>query len=140
LLPNDRSHVAKVVASYDLPFGATLGGFLTVASGTPVSELGTSAAGGGYNTFVRRRGSVGRTPTIWSLDLHADYTPPFAVGARLRPRFLLDVFNLGSPREVLFYEQLHYLDNARTQENPNYGVVTRYQAPMSARLGMVVDF
>ena len=140
LLPNDRPHVAKVVASYDLPFGATLGGFLTVASGTPLSELATSASGGGYKTFVRSRGSAGRTPTIWSLDLHAEYSPPFAAGARLRPRFLLDVFNLGSPREVLFYEQLHYLDAARTQENPNYGVVTRYQAPMSARLGMVVEF
>jgi hypothetical protein len=140
LLPNDRTHVAKVVASYDLSFGATVGGFLTVASGTPRSELATSASGGGYQTFVRSRGSAGRTPAIWSLDLHAEYTPPFAMGARLRPRLLLDVFNVGNSREVLFYEQLHYLDAARTQENPNYGVVTRYQAPMSARLGMVVDF
>ncbi len=140
LLPNDRTHVAKFVASYDLPFGATVGGFLTVASGTPRSELATSAAGGGYTTFVRSRGSVGRTPTIWSLDLHAEYNLPVALGARLRPRFLLDVFNLGSPREVLFYEQLHYLDNGLTQVNPNYGAVTRYQEPMSARLGMVVGF
>jgi hypothetical protein len=139
LLPNDRTHVAKVAASYGLPFGVTLGGFLTVASGTPRSEFGTSAAGF-YTTFVRPRGSVGRTPTVWSLDLHAEYSPSFTLAARLRPRFLLDVFNVGSPREVLFYEQLRYLDAARSQENPNYGVVTRYQAPMSARLGMVVEF
>jgi hypothetical protein len=83
---------------------------------------------------------VGRTPTIWSLDLHAEYNLPVALTTRLRPRVLLDVFNLGSPRKVLFYEQLHYLDNGLTQVNPNYGAVTRYQAPMSARLGMVVGF
>jgi hypothetical protein len=139
LLPNDRTHVAKVAASYGLPFGVTLGGFLTVASGTPRSEFGTSSAGF-YTTFVRPRGSIGRTPSVWSLDLHAEYSPTFTLAARLRPRFLLDVFNVGSPREVLFYEQLRYLDAARSQENPNYGVVTRYQAPMSARLGMVVEF
>ena len=46
----------------------------------------------------------------------------------------------GSPREVLSYEQLHYLDNGLTQVNPNYGQVTRYQEPMSARLGMVMGF
>jgi hypothetical protein len=74
------------------------------------------------------------------LDLHGEYSPPLALGGRVQPRFLLDVFNLGSPREVLFYEQLHYLDAAPTQENPDYGVMTRYQAPMSARLGMVVEF
>jgi hypothetical protein len=74
------------------------------------------------------------------LDLHAEYNLPVALGARLRPRFLLDVFNLGSPREGLIYEQLHYLDNGLTQVNPNYGAVTRYQEPTSARLGMVVGF
>ena len=140
LLPNDRTHVAKVVASYHLTFGATVGGFLTVASGTPLSELATSSAGGAYRTFVRPRGSVGRTPTIWSLDLHAEYDLPVALAARLRPRVLLDIFNLGSPREVLFYEQHHFLDDGLSQVNPNYGAVTHYQAPMSARLGMVVDF
>jgi hypothetical protein len=41
---------------------------------------------------------------------------------------------------VLFSEQLHFLDDGLSQVNPNYGAVTHYQAPMSARLGMVVDF
>jgi hypothetical protein len=140
LLPNDRTHVAKAAASYRLRCGATLGGFLTVASGTPLSEYGTSAAGARYWTFVRPRGSAGRTPAIWSLDLHASYDLPIARDGRVRPRLLLDVFNIGSPRRGLLYDQHHYLDNAQTQVNPNYGAVTRYQAPMSARVGMVVDF
>jgi hypothetical protein len=140
LLPNDRTHVAKAAASYRLGFGATLGGFLTVASGTPLSEYGTSAAGAPYWTFVRPRGSAGRTPPIWSLDLHAAYDLPFARDGRVRPRLLLDVFNVGSPRRALLYDQLHYTDNAQTSVNPNYGAVTRYQPPMSARIGMVMDF
>ena len=37
--PNDRTHVAKAAVSYRLGFGATLGGFLTVASGTPRSDM-----------------------------------------------------------------------------------------------------
>jgi hypothetical protein len=140
LLPNDRTHVAKVAASYRLDAGATLGGFLTVASGTPRSEYGTSSAGAPYLTFARQRGSAGRTPTIWSLDLHAAYDLPVGGNAGVRPRLLLDVFDVASPRGVLFYEQHRYLDEAGTQVNPNFGAVTRYQAPMSARAGIVVDF
>lgn len=140
LLPNDRTHVAKVAASYRLGFGATLGGFLTAASGTPLNEYGTSAYATGYYTFLRPRGSVGRTPAIWSLDLHASYDLPVEGGARVRPKLLLDVFNVGSPRQALLYDQVHYLDAAKSFENPTYGAVTKYQPPMSARVGMVVDF
>lgn len=140
LLPNDRTHVAKVAASYRFGFGATLGGFLTVASGTPLSEYGTSAYGSPYWTFVRLRGSAGRTPAIWSLDLHGAYDLPVGRGGRVRPRLLVDAFNVGSPQRGLLYDQRHYLDNTQTLVNPNYGAVTRYQPPMNARVGMVVDF
>jgi hypothetical protein len=139
-LPNDRTHVVKVATSYRFRFGATLGGFFTLASGTPRSEYGTSAAGPPYWTFVRPRGTAGRTPTTWSLDLHGAYDLPFARGGRVRPRLVLDVFNVGSPRAALLYDQLHYLDSAGTQVNPNYGAVTRHQPPMSARVGMLVGF
>jgi len=140
LLPNDRTHVAKVAASYHLGFGATLGGFLTAASGVPLNEYGTSAYATGYYTFLRPRGSVGRTPAIWSLDLHASYDLPVPQGAKVRPRILLDVFNVGSPRKALLYDQVHYLDAGKTVQNPTYGAVTKYQPPMSARVGLVVDF
>ena len=90
LLPNDRTHVAKIAASYRVGARAVLGGFLTLASGTPRSELGTSAAGAPYVTFVRPRGSAGRTPAIWSLDLHASYDLPVAPSARVRPRLMLE--------------------------------------------------
>jgi hypothetical protein len=139
-LPNDRTHVAKSAVSYRFGFGVALGGFLTVASGLPRSEYGTSAYGFPYWTFLRPRGTAGQTPTIWSLDLHGSYDFPRVRSRRLRPRLTMDVFNVGSPRRPLLYDQRHYLDNARTQSNPNYGSVTHYQAPMNARVGMIVNF
>jgi hypothetical protein len=139
LLANDRTHYFKGAASYRFGMGATVGGFLTVASGTPKSEWGTSAYGAPYHTFVSQRGAVGRTPMVWSLDLHSSYDLPVGHG-RVRPHLLLDVFNIGSPRSAVLYEYRHYLDDQQSQVNPNYGLVTRYQPPMSARAGMVVDF
>lgn len=140
LLPNDRTHVAKIAASYRTMFGMTVGGFLTMASGTPLSEHATAESGFPYLTFVRPRGSVGRTPTVWSLDLHAAYDLPVSARGRIRPRLLADVFNVGSPREVQLYEQRHFLDAAGADLNPNFGAVTHYQPPMSARVGVAVDF
>jgi len=52
----------------------------------------------------------------------------------------LDAFNVGSPRQPLLYDQVHYVDAAESVENPTYRAVTKYQPPMSARVGVVVDF
>ena len=40
----------------------------------------------------------------------------------------------------LRHDQRHYTTPDRSGVNPNCGAVTQYQAPVSARLGMVVDF
>lgn len=143
VLPNDRTHVVKAAASYRVGRSVTLGGFLTVESGTPLSEGGTSVYGGTYWTFIRPRGSAGRTPTIWSLDLHGTCGLPVARGERVHPTLLIDIFNVGSPRRPVLYDQRHYYSADTTQPssvNPYYRAVTSYQAPMSARVGVVVDF
>jgi hypothetical protein len=139
LLPNDRTHVFKLAASYRFRSNVTLGGFLTIASGTPRSEGGQSAYGN-YWTFISPRGSAGRTPAIWSLDLHGAFELPVSQMQRVRPRLLIDVFNVGSPRKPVLYDQKHYLTPDRTGVNSNYGAVIGYQPPTSARVGMVVDF
>ena len=139
LLPNDRTHVLKTSAVYHLSTRATLGGFLTVASGTPLSKGGQSAYGT-YFTFVDPRGSVGRTPAIWSLDLHGSVDLSVTASQRVRPSLLIDVFNVGSPRAPVTYDQQYYLTADRTKVNSSYGSVTGYQPPMSARVGMAIDF
>lgn len=143
LLPNDRTHVVKVIGSYRVGTRATVGAAFLAASGTPRSEYGTSQFGAPYWTFVRPRGSAGRTPWIWDLDLRGTYDLPMR--GSVRPHLTLDVFNLGSPRRAAWYDDMHYNapanpDGSWPSTNPNYGEVKRYQDPMSLRLGMVVDF
>jgi len=139
LLPNDRTHVLKFVGSYRLPIGLTVGTSALLASGAPLSEYGIGPAGYDW-TFIVPRGTAGRTPTTWNVDLRFSYDVPIARGARIRPRVLLDVFNVGNQRRPLTYDQHHYTTPDQSGVNPNYGAVTQYQAPLSARLGMVVGF
>jgi hypothetical protein len=140
LLPNDRTHVVKFVGSYRFPVGLTAGTSAILASGEPRSEYGTPPEGPPDWTFIVPRGTAGRTPTTWNVDLRFAYDVPVARGARVRPRVLLDVFNIGNQRRPVTYDQLHYTTADRSGVNPNYGGVTQYQAPRSARVGMVVDF
>ena len=84
------------------------------------------------------RGTAGRTPSIWSTDVRLMYDAP--ASGNLRPRVTLDIFNVGNQRRAIDFEQLHYLDPAHANANPNYLKVNKYQAPLSARLGVVVGF
>jgi hypothetical protein len=138
-LPNDRTHVLKFLGSYRLPMGLTVGTSAILASGTPLNEYGTGPYSP-YWTLIVPRGTAGRTPTTWNVDLRFAYDVPLARESRLRPRVQLDVFNVGNQRRPLTYDQMHYATPDQSGVNPNYGLVTLYQAPLSARLGMVVNF
>ncbi len=140
LLPNDRTHVVKLAGSYRTRFGLTVGTSAVVESGTPLSEYGTAVTGAGWWTFIRPRGTAGRTPATWDLDLRFAYDVPRAPGSRLQPRLLLDVFNVGNQHRPVAYQQLHYTTADQTGVNPNYMAVTQYQAPRRARLGCEVNF
>jgi carboxypeptidase family protein/TonB-dependent receptor-like protein len=139
LLPNDRTHVAKFAGSYRFAFGLTVGTSALVASGAPLSEYGTGPFPP-YWTFIRPRGTAGRTPVTWNLDLRLGYAIPIFRGTRLHPRVQLDVFNVGDTRRPLTYDQRHYLTADQLGVNPNYLAVTQYQAPLRARLGFVLNF
>jgi len=143
LLPNDRTHVFKFFGSHRFDPGLTAGASLTWASGTPLSEYGGIAAGAPYWSFVRQRGSVGRTPALWDLNLRLAYDLPTHWG-RARPRALVDLLHVGSPRHATTYDQVHYTaidaEGHQTGVNATYGEVTHYQPPMGARLGMTLDF
>ena len=51
-----------------------------------------------------------------------------------------DVFNIGNQPKAVDYDQLHYATAERTSTNSNYRKVTQYQAPLRARLGMILGF
>ena len=143
-LPSDRRHVFKLAGSWNPSRRITLGSFLLWSSGTPVSELGGSVHGAPYATFIGRRGSAGRTPSLFDLNLRLAYHLPIMTRAGSGPTMLMDVFHLGSSRRAVAVDQLHYLglDQQGSQAFPNvtYGRATRYAPSMSARLGLIAPF
>jgi carboxypeptidase family protein/TonB-dependent receptor-like protein len=143
LLPNDRRHVLKASGSWLASGGLTAGVVITWASGTPLSELGAMPNGlPAQHVFLRPRGTVGRTPALLDLNVRLSYVP--AATHSTRPTVRLDLFHVLSARQPVTFDQIHYLaaDAAGNQSapNPNYLKPTRYQPPMSARLGLEVSF
>ncbi|NIP22258.1 MAG: TonB-dependent receptor [Phycisphaerae bacterium] len=141
LLPNDRTHVFKFYGSYKFTSRFRLGTFFTLQRGTPLNELGTI---GFFNRikFLVPRGSAGRTPTIWDLNLRFTYDMRGLGKTRFNSRLILDVLHVGSPREVVDIEQKHFqsIDDEGNQfnPNPNYGKAIAYQPPMTVRLGLEI--
>ena len=139
LLPNDRTHVLKLAGSYPLGFGLTTGAFFTWQSGTPLNDFGVNPT---YvrATFLVPRGSAGRTPSIWDLNVRLAY--PFRLAKGLHARATLDWLHVGSPRRPVWLEQVQYVSEDANgnpiNPNPTYGQVRSYQPPTQARLG--VDF
>jgi hypothetical protein len=142
LLPNDHPHVLKFHGAYRLHFGLTMGTSLVWQSGAPLNEYGATSVGAPYWSFVRQRGTVGRAPSVWDLNLRFTYALPFPPSSRAKPQLVLDVFHVGNPRRAVLIDQTRFtaLDDAGNQiaPSPTYGAVARYQEPMSARLGIVV--
>lgn len=142
-LPNDVPHVLKLHASYAFSFGLGVGTALSWQSGTPISELGALYQSF-YNKFLTPRGTAGRTPGIWDLGIRVRYAFDRLVGRGLRPTAMLDVYHVGSPRHALSVDQLHFTEadaaGLQSNPNPNYLQPTSFQPPMSARLGLVVEF
>ena len=143
LLPNDRPHVFKFFGSFRAPFGLTVGAFFVWESGTPLSEIGTQSQIPGWIKYLNR-GKSGRTPAIADLNIRMVYQMKNALGTRITPRLILDIFHVGSKRTPLTYEERHYLgiDEFGNQMDPNplYGHATSYFPPMSARLGLEINY
>lgn len=143
-LPNDRPHVLKLNGGYQFPFGLSVGTSFVAQSGTPINELGGIPGRSIlYKQFLVPRGTAGRTPASWDLGFRLTYMANRPV-VGVMPGVLLDVYHVGSPRRALAVDQFRFFttDSLGNQSgpNPNYRRPTRYQPPMSARLGAVLRF
>ena len=142
-LPNDRPHVFKLFGSAQITRELRFGVFASWQSGTPLNELGALPNLPASDVFLSLRGSAGRGPSLWDLNFRSTFVLP-AVARSVASRIVLDVFHLGSPRRAVSFDQVHYqdVDENGTQilPNPNYLKPTRYQPPMSVRLGLIADF
>jgi hypothetical protein len=152
VLPNDRPHQVKLYGNY--LWGNFNGGAgLNVGSGKSLSALAGNllyANAGEIPYDVRgsgiesvSHGFVSRSPTEFTLDLHADYALNF--GGR-RVLLLADVFNLFNRRVALDYD--FFTERSAGIVNPNYGQDLNggnssnpsYQAPLSVRFGARFDW
>ncbi len=70
-LATDRPIVAKAYGSYAFPFGLTVGGVANYMSGTPRSTEFFIDSAAGY--YPLGRNDMGRTPSLWFLNLYAEY-------------------------------------------------------------------
>jgi hypothetical protein len=141
LLPNDRTHVFKLVTLVQATDRLGVGSLVSWQSGTPLTEFGGGVVAYAAPGFVTQRGTAGRTPSVWDLNLRLAYTTAVAGS---RSRVVLDFLHVGNPRRAVVLDQRHYwaLDEQgnQTAENPNYRKAIAFQPPMSARLGLEIDF
>ena len=142
LLPNDRTHVFKLNAAYRFDFGLTCAAAFFWESGTPLGEYaGTHGGGVNWQTNLVPRGSAGRLPSLWDLNVRLAYSPSIWSDGRMKPRVIMDVFHLGSQRQVVMQDQIHYLDvDQQGNPSPTYGLPQKFQPPVSMRLGLEVNF
>jgi Carboxypeptidase regulatory-like domain/TonB dependent receptor/TonB-dependent Receptor Plug Domain len=142
LLYNDKPQVLKLSGSYRFDFGLTVGTAIAWMSGEPRNELAQTPSGG--LVLLRPLGSAGRTDAVFEADLRLTYALRPWGATPLRPKVYLDVFRLGNQRTVLDFQELHYLEmdpeGNPTTPNPLYGRPLQVQAPMSARIGLALDF
>ena len=135
LLPNDRTHVLKLYGGYffeNIPL--ELSGNFFLASGKPISKLGVDEVydlGYGYCT---PRGTAGRTPTIWTLDLGAQYTfKIWKSSLALR----VDVFNVFNNQTTTKVDQIYSVQNTSDhQSNPYFKMETAHQPARRIRLAI----
>ena len=140
LLPNDRTHVFKAYGSYRFGARVTAGSYLMLQSGTPLSYLGANPIYSYDFVFLRPRGTEGRTPWIWDLNLHLGYDLRRS-GSPLVSRIVLDAFHLFSGKRAVRIEQKAFLGLASQPiPNPNYGKVLLRQPPMTLRLGVQIQY
>ena len=137
----DRPHQLKLQSAYVFPFGltASLAGFYQ--SGTPLSRIGWWNGYAGPEIFITPRGSEGRSPDTYEIDMHFDY------GLRLGPvtvHVLADVFNMLNRQEVLLVDQVWAFDQGDNElpepTNAHYGLGNTFQQPRTLRVGLRVSF
>ena len=106
---------------------------MTYESGAPINDFALPAFGG--PSFLVSRGSAGRTPSLWNVDLRLGYDLPVSRGPRTKIQ--LDLLHVGNPRRATWVDEMHYTTAGL---NPQYNQPKAYQPPMAARLGIQASF
>lgn len=105
-------------------------------SGTPYNEFGTSPFGAQRYIYLVERGTAGRLPTLWDLNLRLTYD--FDITS-VHGKIFLDALHVGSPMKTVKVDEVRFFDYEMTLPNFNYGNVLQYQPPMMVRIGISID-
>ncbi len=89
LLPTDRPHVLKLQATYDLPWGTSVGAYGILQSGVNES---TRISYAGYPVYVYSRGDMGRMPVYKQVDLSVQHD--LRIGGNRRVSLQANIDNL----------------------------------------------
>lgn len=166
-LPQDQRHRIKLSGFYkaglkdfgiNSPLSFTFGLSGGIQSGTPYETLGADQFYGSDEVFILPRGSGGRTPWTWSLDINigAGYDITESVTAEL----FAALYNITNNQDPVAYDDTYtydtvrpivnggrdQLDHARNingnpiNKNPNYGQALAFQAPFSTQVGFRLKF
>jgi hypothetical protein len=158
-LSADRPHQFKVNGAYSFPWGLTVGAYFQALSGLPITgNLGVNSA---TITHPEGRGGNGRNAALTQTDLSLTYG--VKTGRASRMTLLLNVINLFNeenstrtyqnilmsggtsikiPIATYFsgYDYQGAIDTQGAVRDPRYLMVDRYQAPISARVGVKFEF
>lgn len=138
-LSTDRRSQFKANGSYETSFGLTIGASAQYMSGIPINRMGSSDAYAGYSgrweLFLAPRGSEGRTPDTFMLNLNFVYVVKLA---KQRLSFLMDVTNVLDSQTTTNVDSRY--DLVPGTANPNFLQPITYQAPRSIRLGVRYSF
>jgi len=149
-LPNDRTHQIKAYGYYKLTPEVMIGANALAESGRPRSCFGNYPGATPnddvyyYNSVnfycdgkLTPRGSIGRTPWTYQLDLNAAYSPEAVKGLSLR----IDVFNVFNTITATRYDEIREANRGDlVNVSPTYGRIASYTTPRSVRLSANYDF
>ncbi|MGA8223688.1 MAG: carboxypeptidase regulatory-like domain-containing protein [Candidatus Acidiferrales bacterium] len=152
LLNQDREQVANGYFSYVFDHGMlknlTLGSGLNIATGTPITELGSHPVYLNSGEIpIGGRGALGRTPTTGTVNFHADYL--WSMTERFHLRFGADLFNIADTKRVEYINETDSLKFGVANADflkpnnilgTNWYQATGIQAPFNARLFARLEF
>ena len=150
-LRQDRPIIFKAMASYDLPMGFVLGGFLRVQSGTPWEARGATPSS--TSSRYLEPAGTNRLPTWTNFDLLLAYN--LKLGGNLAVRLEGRVQNVFNTQTVLSVDSVKYNDayvdgpptsaptygaQGTSKPNANFGNATSWAAPRRFVLTARLDF
>ena len=171
VLPSDRTHQIKLFTNY-MWKNFNVGASWLPTSGTPITDLldhpdyenagevpvcpnasgpqplSTTITAASFTCTGGPRGAFGRTPWIYPLNLHLDYT--LKLGEKYRVKAVADLFNVFNEQKIIRVNQNGEIDGSPGTPNPDFLKPDAedfhgtqggpYQIPFAARLAIRFEF